>query len=241
MAQLLTSAVTDSAIFLLLASSFMVIMNVTRILHFAHGTAYMVGAYAGVALYGPFGLVGAAVGALLVGAVFGLACERLVYAQLLRRSATRWVVVMSSLAIFTLGENVIGMIFGDSFKTSLDSSIQGVPIGGPLAWMHWTQWIAVTAVALWLVTLWAIMSHTRLGIFMRAVASNERLAAHTGVPTASVRTAAFLLGSAVAALAGVIKYIDLSAQPTMGFAGGLNAVVAFIVGGMTSVPGVAVA
>lgn len=220
----------------------MVIMNVTRIMHFAHGSAYLVGAYIGVAAYGTIGLGGAAVAALIGGAAFGVICERLVYAPLLRRSATRWVVVMSSLAVFALVENVIGMIFGNGFKTILSSPLQGRPFDvGWLAWLHWTQAIAIAAVAVWVTLLSALMSRTRVGLFMRAVASNEGLAAHAGVRTSSVRTAAFLLGSGVAAFAGLLKYADLSAEPAMDFVGGLNAVVAYIVGGMTSVSGIAIA
>jgi branched-chain amino acid transport system permease protein len=237
--QFFTSGVMDTSVYVLLASSFMVIYSVARLLHFAHGTTFVIGAYAGVAVYGATGLAGALIVALLVGALFGLGCDRLIYLPLIGRGATGWVLVIASLGIFSLGENLIGMAFGGDAKSVSDPWLQGTPIHvGLLSWMHWTQAIVLVAAIAWVCGLHWMLAHTRIGIFMRAVATNARLAVWTGVPTGRVRTFAFLLGSAGAAFAGLITYLDLSAEPTMDLTGGLHAVVPFIIGGMGSLAGI---
>jgi branched-chain amino acid transport system permease protein len=240
--EIIMSGVTESALYVLLATSFMIIYRVSRVLHFAHGTAFLVGAYAGVAVYGATNIVVAAVTAMVAGALFGCGCDKLVYAPLLRRGATPFAVVISSLAIFILGENVVGMIFGGQVRVARDSWLQKrPPLTAGVPWLHWMQVVMLASAIVWVICLRMTLARTRIGIFMRGVASNEPLAAWTGVPTTTVRTAAFLLGSAVVAFAGLMKYLYITASPTMDLVGTLYAIIPFIIGGMSSLGGIAIA
>lgn len=234
MSQVLQTGLTDSAIFLLLSTAFFLIYNVAKVLHFAHGTAYVIGAYVGYAVGRNLPFVLALVCAPIAAAVFGLACERLVYQPLRGRGAPGNILLISSLAIFILGENVVGMIFG-SQAIELHSTLQN----GILTHngMNWIQVIGLAVAAGWVALVALVLARTPFGYYVRAMSVQLRLAELSGVPTQRVRLLIFLSASAAVGLAGFLRMMDINGTPSMGLTGTLYAIVPFIVGGSQSVWG----
>jgi branched-chain amino acid transport system permease protein len=236
MIQIVQSGVTDTTIFVLLATSFFAIFSVGKMLHFAHGTAYLLGAYIGysVGRHAPFAV--AVLCATLGAAVFGFLCETLIYRPLRARGATGMILLISSLALFIVGENVIGMKYGGE-AISIQSSLQHavVRVGG--ASFSWIQIIGAVGAVLWVVALALLLRRTSLGAYMRAIATHEPLAELSGVPTVRVRQAVFFGASAAVGFAGIVRMVDLNGEPTMGLTGILFAIVPFLVGGGRSLWG----
>jgi branched-chain amino acid transport system permease protein len=232
--QVLQTGVTESAVFILLGTAFFLIYNVGKVLHFAHGTTYLLGAYAGYAVASQTTVVLALICAPLAGGLFGLVIERFVYQPLRQRGATSMILLIGSLAVFILVENLVAMVFGSravEIHSPLQRSITGS--GG----ITWIQLIAICAALLWVGAIALVLSRTSLGYYVRAMTGQLRLAELSGVPTHRVRLVIFLLGSCAVGLAGFVRMVDINAAPSMDLTGTLYAIVPFIVGGSRSVWG----
>ena len=236
MSQILQNGLTDSAIFVLLATSFFVIFSVSKLLHFAHGTAFLLGAYVGYSVSRHAPLPVALAAALVAGAAFGFVCERLLYQPLRGRGATNMVLLIASLALFILGENVIAMIYGGSSIT-IDSSLERPWITLGSVRFSGVQLIGLAGAVAWVALLVYVLTRTSIGFYVRAIATHQSLADLTGVPSARVRKLVFVAASAAVGFAGLIRATDLNGDPGMGLTGTLFAVVPFIVGGSRSVWG----
>jgi len=236
MSQIIQSGITDTTIFVLLATSFFVIFNVAKMLHFAHGTAYLLGAYAAFWVYPHVPFVVAALTAVAAAAAFGYLCERVVYGPLRARGATGMVLLISSLALFIVGENAIGMKFG-SQTINIQSDLQLLAFNVADAYFSWIQIVGVVGAAVWVVALALVLAKTSVGQYIRAVSTHEPLAELSGISAARIRRLVFLGASAAVGFAGLIRLVDLNGDPTMGFTGTLFGIVPFIVGGARSVWG----
>ena len=100
--------------------------------------------------------------------------------------------------------------------------------------------ITIIAVSLLLVAFcFFLLKYTKIGQTMRAVANNPELASISGIDSDRVILSAFALGSALAGIAGILVALDVDMTPTMGMRALLMGVVAVIIGGVGSIPGVA--
>lgn len=230
MIQIFQSGVTDTTIFVLLATSFFAIFSVGKLLHFAHGTAYVLGAYIGYAVQPHASFVVTVLSSALGAAAFGLLVETLIYRPLRARGATGMILLISSLAVFILGENLIGMKWGGT-AISLHNGLQNNAVSVGAASFSWIELIGLGGAIVWVVALAVLLKRTGLGLYMRAIASHEALAELTGVPTVRVRQFVFFTASAAVGFAGLVRMIDLNGDPTMGLNGILFAIVPFLVGG----------
>lgn len=230
MIQILQSGVTDTTIFVLLATSFFAIFSVGKMLHFAHGTAYVIGAYVGYTAMQYASFAVALVAAALGAALFGFLCETLIYRPLRARGATGMILLISSLALFIVGENLIAMRYGAT-AISVQSDLQRAVVSFGSASFSTIQLIGFAGAVLWVVGLSLLLTRTALGAYMRAIATQEPLAELSGVPTVRVRQAVFFGASAAVGFAGLVRMVDLNGEPTMGLTGILFAIVPFLVGG----------
>lgn len=236
MRQVLLTGMTDSTVFVLLATAFFLIYNVGKVLHFAHGTAYVIGAYAGFVAGRTLPFGAALVTAVVAGGLFGAGCEHLVYRPLRTRGATAMILLIASLAVFILGENLIGMVFG-SLGIELHSPLQAATgIFGPNG-LTWVQGIGLVGAIAWVAGVALVLARTPFGYYIRAMSVQLRLAELSGVPTERVRLLVFLTASAAVGFAGFIRMMDINGSPTMDLTGSLYAIVPFIVGGARSVWG----
>ena len=266
--QLAINSLIAASVYALIALSFSLIYSTTRFFHFAHGAVYVAGAYSAyvvvdalrrvasvaaevgrvpsgyaglVGMDGGVTLLGMAVAglvAMIVATVLGGLMELGVYRPLRRRLATPVVLLIASLGMYIVLQNVISAVFGDDTKTIRTWPVrEGLNILG--ARITPVQIIIIgTTVVLFVATI-LILKYTKAGTAMRALAANPELARVVGMDTDRVILYTFLVGSALCGAAGVLISLDIDMTPTMGLNALLMGVVAAIVGGIGSLPGAA--
>ena len=248
--QELVNGITTGALYSLIALGFSMVYGVLKLLNFAHGDLYMVGAYIGffvIQLFGGAADLSIAVPLLLVimfvvaaGLVGGLgvAIERFAYRPL--RDAPRIAPLITAIGVSFFLESSALLLFGAQFRVYNTSEFislnSGIRIGSVT--IDSVQ-ILVLVLGLVLMTgLRMLVNRSRLGKQMRAVAADREAAEMLGINVNFVITATFLLGSALAGIAGVMGGLLFNTvTSTIGFIVGLKAFTAAVVGGIGSIPG----
>ncbi|WP_261171710.1 branched-chain amino acid ABC transporter permease, partial [Bordetella pertussis] len=216
------------------------------LINFAHGDVVMIGAMAATmvaaALVGgdPSTSAFAVLGAGLLVSVplcmaVGWTAERVAYRPL--RRAPRLAALITAIGVSIILQNVAMMVWGRNYLNFPQVLTPTVfEIGG--ARMSMLQIAIVVIAALIMGALLLVVHKTRLGTAMRATAQNREVAGLMGVNINTVISAAFLIGSALAAIAGmmVTTYYGVS-QYTMGFMLGLKAFTAAVLGGIGNLVG----
>jgi branched-chain amino acid transport system permease protein len=240
LSQLIINGIISGSVFSLIAIGFSLIYTTTHFFHFAHGAVYTSGAYLAYLFFivlhlpiyiaFPLAIVGAA--------IIGAGMEMGVYRPMRKRNATSMVLLIASLGLFVILQNVISLIFGDDIK-SIRTGTTKVGILIPCTDARITPiQITIIAVAVALIIITAlILKFTRIGKALRAVASNSELARVSGIDIERVILFAFLLGSALAGASAILIALDIDMTPTMGFSALMMGVVAAIVGGVGNVAG----
>jgi branched-chain amino acid transport system permease protein len=223
----------------MVALSFVLIYLPARFFHFAHGAVFAWAAYFAYLCHTWLGQplwLAVPLGVLACGGL-GAGLERAVYFPLRRRGAGNVELLVASLGLYALLQNTISMVFGDETKRLGGTSVmEGVNVfGGRVTPTQLC--IVFTCIASFLV-VWAVLRFTRLGRALRAVASDPELAMAQGVRPNRVILVAFASGSVLAGLASVLVALDVGMNPTMGLNALMMGVVAAVVGGIGSVPGV---
>jgi branched-chain amino acid transport system permease protein len=249
--QHLINGTAAGTIYALVALGYTMVYGVLKLINFAHGDVMMVGCYVGY--YTASGLTRAERtslgGVLLVFAVSMLACallgwliERFAYRPL--RNKPRLTSLITAIGI--------------SFALSYGFQIEMPPLPGsapkafpeiipPVEWWvlgdhavviwNW-QVISLGIAVLLMLGLQYLVFRTRFGLAMRAVSFDHRVAGLMGIPTDRIIAGTFMLGSALAACAGLLYAIkDTAVQPLLGLYLGLKAFVAAVIGGIGNVPG----
>ena len=148
------------------------------------------------------------------------------------------VLLLASLGIYIVLQNVISMVFGDDTKRiRLGEVREGIDILGARITPVQVG-IIVTSVILMLF-VWAFLKWSKMGKAMRAVVNDSELADISGIDSNRIIILAFAIGSALAGIAGILVALDIDMTPTMGMNALMMGVVAVIIGGVGSIPGVA--
>lgn len=237
-AQILTGLANASSLFLV-ACGLSLIFGVTRIVNFAHGSLYMIGAYTGYSLmqlmpgsvgfWGAILLAGIAVG--LVGVLIELLVLRPVYRapELFQLVATFGVIlVIQDLALLIWGpEDLLG---------PRAPGLRGVVrvMGEPIPKYDIALLAITPLVAL---SLWYLMTKTRFGVLVRAATQDREMVGALGVNQAWLFTGVFALGSALAGLGGALQLPKGGADLLMDFNILAPVFVVVVIGGMGSLPG----
>jgi branched-chain amino acid transport system permease protein len=248
--QELVNGITTGALYALIALGFSMVYGVLKLLNFAHGDLYMVGAYIGFFVIQFFG--GAAHLSipvpLLLGIMFvlagglvgglGVAIERFAYRPL--RDAPRIAPLITAIGISFFLENAALLLFGAQYRiyntSEFISFSSGIRIGSvSIDSVQIT--VLVLGVAL-MAGLRLLVNQTKLGKQMRAVAGDREAAEMLGINVNFIIAATFFLGSALAGVAGVMAGLLFNqVTNTIGFIAGLKAFTAAVVGGIGSIPG----
>jgi branched-chain amino acid transport system permease protein len=244
--QQLLNGIHLGSIYALIALGYTMVYGVLRLINFAHGDVYMVGAYVGLVLaarvgaavhpgLGPAVLV--MVGSMAGCALLGVIIERFAYRPL--RRAPRLAALITAIGVSLLLENAIQLIYGPDpqyFPVLLPSR----PLIHTAAITVQSDEAIITLTAILLMALlWYIVTRTKMGKAMRAVSYDREAALLMGINTDRVIAFTFVLGSALAGAAGFL-YPALShtkVDPLMGILPGLKAFVAAVLGGIGSIPG----
>jgi branched-subunit amino acid ABC-type transport system permease component len=238
MLQSLLNGVISGCQFGLVAIGLALVYQVRGFFHVAHGAVYLTGAYVANVLIADhqWPAFAGIPSAILAGVLLGLTMEVAIYRPLARRGASATILLIASLGILIVVQNVIALTFGSFSRTFFG---QGVQEGFTLWSLRVTrvQMISVTAFALIGAILWVWMFKTRSGKTVRAVADNPELGIAFGIDSDRVILLVFAVASGLAAVAGILAGYDTNVYPSMGFWGILPPVVAIVVGGLGSISG----
>ena len=248
--QELVNGLTTGALYALVALGFSMVYGVLKLLNFAHGDLYMVGAFIGFFVIQWFGgptkltipvplllVIMFVLAAVLVGGL-GVAIERFAYRPL--RDAPRIAPLITAIGISFFLENSALLLFGAQYRVYNTSDFisfsSGIQIGSVS--IDAVQIMVLVLGAALMVGLRLLVNRTRLGKQMRAVAADREAAEMLGINVNFTIAATFFLGSALAGVSGVMAGLLFNqVNNTMGFTAGLFAFTAAVVGGIGSIPG----
>ncbi len=251
--QLLANGLVLGAIYALTAVAYTLVYGVIRLVNFAFGEFFMVGAFLtaslmsdSVALVGvqvpmpalPFVVAGAI--AVVLTAALGILVDRIAYRPL--RNAPRLAPLITSIAVSVTLQSLAQTIWGAEQLRFPDFALASYPpiiLFGSI-YFSVMDLVVIACAVVAMVGLTLFVSHSKLGRAMRASAEDQTAARLVGIPVNRVVAAAFAIGSGFAALAGVLYAQTYGfAQSTMGFMPGLKALTAAVLGGIGSTPGAA--
>ncbi len=233
----LINCLRTGSIYALIAIGYTMVYGIAKMINFAHGDIIMVGAYA---LYFSISVLGLPVPialliTVIICGVLGVMIEKVAYKPL--RSAPPLAVLITAIGMSFFLQSASLLIFG-STPIPFQSVIPNVNISiGPVVISSITVvTLIVTAIAMILLTLF--VNKTKLGSAMRAVSEDKGAAELMGINVNSTISMTFAIGSALAAVAGVLYICQYqSMKPTLGALPGIKAFVAAVLGGIGSIPG----
>ncbi len=243
--QQLINGITWGSIYALIALGYTMVYGVLRIINFAHGDVYMVGAFAG--LYATrwlgtaenptlLGAAGVFLFSMLSCALLGLIIERGAYKPL--RKAPRLTALITAIGVSLFLENAGQLIFGadPKFFPQIIAKKDLVSGGGIIVS---NQQVIVLGVSLFLmISLQLFVKKTKTGKAMRAVSFNRDAAMLMGISVDRIISITFVIGSALAAAAGILVALtNPKIDPLMGIMPGIKAFVAAVLGGIGNIPG----
>lgn len=233
----LINGLRTGSIYALIAIGYTMVYGIAKMINFAHGDIIMVGAYA---LYFSISVLGLPVPAALlltviVCSVLGVLIEKIAYKPL--RKAQPLAVLITAIGMSFFLQSSSLLIFGSTpipFQSVIPN--ENIKVGPVVISSITLVTLVVTAVAMILLTLF--INKTKLGSAMRAVSEDKGAAELMGINVNSTISMTFAIGSALAAVAGIL-YISQyqSMKPTLGALPGIKAFVAAVLGGIGSIPG----
>jgi branched-chain amino acid transport system permease protein len=248
--QELVNGITTGALYALVALGFSMVYGVLKLLNFAHGDLYMIGAYVGffvIQWFGGAANVGIPVPLLLaimfllaagVSGGLGVAIERFAYRPL--RDAPRIAPLITAIGISFFLENAVLLLFGAQYRIyntpEFISLSSGIRIGSVT--IDTVQIMVLVLSAALMAGLQLLVNRTTWGKQVRAVAADREAAEMLGINVNFTISMTFFLGSALAGVAGVMGGLLFNqVTNTIGFIIGLKAFTAAVVGGIGSLPG----
>lgn len=244
--QQLINGLAVGGIYALVALGYTMVYGVLKLINFAHGDIFTIGAYLGMTLLVSGGLSGSMTPVLAVGlvviivfglvALLGVALERVAYRLL--RKANRLAAVVSALGASIVFQNAVMLIYGarvyvypENLIPTLTFNIFGLNV--PLM-----RVIVIVSSLVLMLALYAFINRTRMGTAIRAVAIDQGAARLMGINVDRVISLVFFIGAGLGGVAGVMVgtyygQIDF----TMGWSYGLKAFTAAILGGIGNIPG----
>jgi len=246
--QQLINGLNIGAIYALIALGYTMVYGILRLINFAHGDVYMVGAFAGYFLALSLGLASAPsllslglilAGSMIIAAVVGVIIERFAYRPV--RKYSRMTTLIMAIGVSLLIENLFVARIGAApraFPDFLGSQSQlPYKLFGNAAISKAQIVIFLVSIALMVVLQW-IVYKTKVGTAMRAVSFNLNSAKLMGINTDAIISLTFAIGSALAAAGGVLTaQYNPNIDPLMGILTGLKAFVAAVLGGIGNIPG----
>ena len=250
----LTAGITHGCVYALIALGYSMVYGILKLLNFAHGDIYMVGAFIGfgvITLFGgPLALTVNVVVllflmllfAMLGGGLTGVMIERFAYRRL--RNAPRIAPLITALGVSFFLENGAQLVLGAEFRSYDSFSWKNNPIalnGFTLpaqARISYAQVIVIVGTIVLMIALTLFVQRTQTGKAMRATSFDREAASMMGIDVDRVIVVTFFIGSALAGAAGVFNCIAYQqVWPYMGFQAGLFAFTAAVVGGIGNLPG----
>ncbi len=236
--QQLVNGLSLGSIYALIALGYTMVYGIIKLINFAHGDIYMLGAftafYATTVFHLNFFL--ALIVAMVLCGVLGVLIERIAYKPL--RHATRITALITAMGVSYILEYTTQYFAGSEVKTFPEDVLNNAvfQLGGIQISQQQIYIIAVTLILMLALTY--IVGRTRMGRAMRAVSVDEKAAELMGISVDRTISFTFLLGSVLAGAAGVLVGVYYnSINPLMGMVPGLKAFIAAVFGGIGIIPG----
>lgn len=236
--QQLINGISLGSIYALIALGYTMVYGIIKLINFAHGDVFMVGAFVGfyAVTSWQMGFFPALIIAMILCAILGVVIERLAYKRL--RNSTRIAALITAIGVSLLIEYVTIYIRGaqpEAYPKDLVANKQFNLFGADIS----SQSLLILGVSITLMILLQFIVHkTKVGKAMRAVSHDAEAAKLMGINVDNTISATFAIGSALAGAAGVIFGLYYTKiDPLMGVIPGMKAFVAAVLGGIGSIPG----
>jgi branched-chain amino acid transport system permease protein len=247
--QQLINGLTLGSIYGLIAIGYTMVFGIIGMVNFAHGDVFMVSAFIALILYllltAVLGITALGIALLLV-LVLGMALtalwswviERIAYRPL--AGSFRLAPLISAIGMSVFLSNFVQVVQGPRNKPvpPLLNNVISIPVGGGSVTLSEKQVLIMVVTVVLLAAFWVVVQKTRLGRAQRACEQDRRMAALLGVDVNHTVSMTFVIGGALAAVAGlmfmvyygVVNFAD-------GFTPGVKAFTAAVLGGIGSLPG----
>ena len=235
----LINGISLGSVYAIIALGYTMVYGIAKMLNFAHGDVIMVGAYISFCVTQYLGMpaIVSIVAAMFVCTVLGMLIERLAYKPL--REAPKLAVLITAIGVSYLLQNSAQLIWGSNPK-SFNSAVNlgSIRLFDGALLISDEAIVTVLCCVVIMIALTMFTSRTKMGKAMRAVSEDKGAAQLMGVDVNFTISITFAIGSALAAIAGVLlcsAYPVL--QPTTGSMPGIKAFTAAVFGGIGSIPG----
>nr|WP_211162160.1 branched-chain amino acid ABC transporter permease LivH [Aromatoleum petrolei] len=247
--QQLINGLTLGAVYGLIAIGYTMVYGIIGMINFAHGDIFMVSAFIAVTAFTllaafditslPLALTAVLITAIFFTSAYGWAVERMAYRPL--RGSTRLAPLISAIGMSIFLQNMVQLTQGARVKPIppvLEGGIEIWQSGGFTVQISWTQiMIVVVTIALMVGFTWLI-TQTAFGRQQRACEQDSTMTALLGINVDRTISATFMLGAALAAVAGVMVTVYYGVVDFfIGFVAGIKAFTAAVLGGIGSLPG----
>jgi branched-chain amino acid transport system permease protein len=232
-----TSGLIIGLILFLVAAGLTLIFGVLKVVNFAHGTFYMLGAYLALSAFWASNSYVLAVAASALGmALFGIAFERFLISRVYGANVLMQLLICY--AVVLIFDDVVKIIWGPDFQAmGMPPAFQVPPLliaGGIVPPFYLVLIGAALVIAL---ALGLALARTRLGKIVRAAAENPVMVSALGINTTTLFALVFAVGGALAGLAGGLAAPVRSLAPGMGFSVLIDSFIVTVIGGMGSIAG----
>ena len=231
--QFIVDILYSQAFLVIIALGFALIYSTQRFLNFLQAVFITLSAYAVYSLSLtcnlPFSF--SVLLAIAASVLLSVAINVFVYLFFSNKKYESWQMMIASLGVYVVLQNVVSMIWGDS---TLSFRTWEVKVGHELfgAYITDVQVITLVVCLILLVLVWLFIEKTNVGKQIKAVSINDELSGILGLNRNRAKMWSIAIGTALAAFAGILIAADTDMTPTMGFNWLLYAVVAMIIGGM---------
>ncbi|MGB5421630.1 MAG: branched-chain amino acid ABC transporter permease LivH [Desulfobacterales bacterium] len=243
--ELFLAGLTRGSIYALIALGYTMVYGIIELINFAHGEIYMIGAFTALIVTGVLTLMGwnsvailfiAAVVAVVYSSAYGYTVEKIAYKPL--RNAPRLSALISAIGMSLFLQNYVLLAQTSDF----------LPFPALIPEFEWlrpwehivrsSQVVIYVTTAIVMILLTFMIKFTRIGKAMRAVSQDKAMAMLVGVDVNRVISVTFIVGSATAAIGGVLIASHIGQiNFYIGFIAGIKAFVAAVLGGIGSIPG----
>ena len=244
--QQLTNGLAVGGIYALIALGYTMVYGVLKLINFAHGDLFTIGAYLGLTLLTSLALTDQVGGFLGIGllalmvmglvGVIGILLERIAYRPL--RESPRLSAVVSALGASIFFQNAVMLVYGAKFYVYPQNLLPNIPVsvlGMPIPLM---RILILVASVVMMICLYLFVQKTRIGTAIRAAAIDQGAARLMGIDVNRVIMIVFCIGPALGGVAGMMVGIYYGQiNFTMGWIYGLKAFTAAILGGIGNIPG----
>ena len=237
----LISGISLGSVYAIIALGYTMVYGIAKMLNFAHGDVIMIGGYVSFCAMFYLGLpsIVAVLMAVVVCTVLGIVIERLAYKPL--RSAPSLAVLITAIGVSYFLQNSALLIWKAAARSYPPVVTGAVKIFGGKLTVSYVSLLTIAACVVIMIGLTTFVNKSKMGKAMRACSEDKAAAQLMGINVNATISATFAIGSALAAIAGVLLCsFNTSLMPTTGSMPGIKAFTAAVFGGIGSIPGAVV-